>query len=77
MSVGLLFFFGEDLFQMDLAIGLVIIDTQYILAAHILASSSFGEGFQCFFHGYSFRRDFLRTGTWQSANSEPSGPDIS
>ena len=66
VSVSLGFFFGEDLFQMDAAVGLVVIDTQQALAVLKLASPTLGGRLQCFCHEYSFRGDFHRTGLCQT-----------
>jgi len=56
VPVGL--FFGADLFLMDPAIRLVVVDAQHLPAVWILASSAFGGCFQRFFHGYSLHMDF-------------------
>jgi hypothetical protein len=58
VAVGFRLFVGGDLFEMDVAIRLMVIDTQYTLAIGKFAFPAFEGGFQNFSHGYSFRGNF-------------------
>ncbi len=58
VSVRLGFFLDTDLFLMDAAVGLVVIDAQQALAVRKRASPAFGGCLQCFCHGYSLLRGF-------------------
>lgn len=52
MSVGFTFFFRQDLFLMDAAVHLVVIDAQQAAAIRKLASSALSRCLQHFCHGY-------------------------
>ena len=76
VSVRLRFFLDPDLFLMDAAVGLVVVDAQQALAVRIRASPALGGCLQRFCHVCSFRGDLLHTGFGERGDSETSGRTV-